>query len=86
MSSFSVSRTLRTLGLAAALMSPLVAGSAFADGEYISGPTAYPAWSQSDARTPLAGSNAAQSNSGQSNSGQSWLEQSGATGGGGQHQ
>jgi hypothetical protein len=67
------SKTLRTLALAAALMSPVMAGAALADGEYVAGPTAVGSWTQADSRTPLAGG-AAQS-----------LEQSGATGGGGQH-
>jgi hypothetical protein len=73
MSSFSFSKTLRTLGLAAALMSPVVAGSAFAEGEYVAGPTAVGSSTQSDSRTLLAGN------------GYQTLEQTGATGGGGQH-
>jgi hypothetical protein len=68
------SKTLRTLALAAALMSPIAAGTAFADGEYVAGPTAVGSWTQADSRTPLAGHSA-----------QTVLEQSGATGGGGQH-
>jgi hypothetical protein len=84
------SKTLRTLALAAALMSPIMAGSAFADapldaigaaqarGGY-KGPTAFGAWNPADSRTPLASNNATQG------SGQTYLEQSGATGGGGQH-
>jgi hypothetical protein len=84
------SKTLRTLALAAALMSPIVAGSAFADasidaigaaqarGGY-KGPTAFGAWMQSNSRSPLASNNATQGNN------QTSLEQSGATGGGGQH-
>jgi hypothetical protein len=84
MSSLNLSKTLRTLGLAAALVSPLAAGHAFADGEYISGPTAYPAWSQTqlESRTPLASNSANQS---QGDAAVQSLEQSGATGGGGQH-
>jgi hypothetical protein len=83
------SKTLRTLTLAAALMSPVVAGTAFAADSRIEaaharggykGPTAFGAWTQADSRTPPAGNNAAQGNGGQS-----FLEQSGATGGGGQH-
>jgi hypothetical protein len=80
MSSLHVSKTLRTLGLAAALMSPLVAGTAFADGEYVVGPTASQSWTQSTSRTPLA-RDAARTTGGF----QSLLEQSGATGNGGQH-
>ncbi|HEY8613543.1 MAG TPA: hypothetical protein VIL69_19945 [Roseomonas sp.] len=75
MSSFNLTKALRTLGLAAALMSPILAGSAFAEGTYIAGPTASQAWSQTDARTPLAGNDAAQN----------FLLRSGATGNGGQH-
>jgi hypothetical protein len=80
MSSFNVSKALRTLGLAAALMGPLVAGTAFADGEYVVGPAASQSWTQSTSRTPLA-HDAARTTGGF----QSLLEQSGATGNGGQH-
>jgi hypothetical protein len=69
-------KLLRSLTLAAALMGA-AAAPALADGEYISGPSAVGSW-QSETRTPLAG-NAVQ------NSAVDSLEQSGATGGGGQH-
>jgi hypothetical protein len=47
---------------AAALVTALIAGAApsFAEGDYISGPTASQAWSQSEGRTPLAGALATQ--------------------------
>jgi hypothetical protein len=73
------SKTLRTLALAAALMSPILAGTAFAEGHYVAGPTAVGSWTQADSRTPLA------SNSATQGSNQTSLEKSGATGGGGQH-
>jgi hypothetical protein len=73
------SKTLRTLTLAAALMSPIIAGTAFAEGHYVAGPTAVGSWGQADSRTPLA------SNSATQDSNQTSLEKSGATGGGGQH-
>jgi hypothetical protein len=73
------SKTLRTLALAAALMSPVLAGSAFADGHYVAGPSAVGSWTQADSRTPLASNRATQG------SNQTSLEKSGATGGGGQH-
>jgi hypothetical protein len=85
------SKTLRTLALAAALMSPIVAGIAFAADVPIDaigaaharggykGPAAFGAWEQPNGRTPLASNNATQG------SNQTSLEQSGATGGGGQH-
>jgi hypothetical protein len=85
------SKTLRTLAPAAALMSPIVANSAFAADAPLDaigaahvrggyrGPTAFGAWTQSNGRTPLASNNATQG------SNQTSLEQSGATGGGGQH-
>jgi hypothetical protein len=43
---------------AAALVTALITAAApsFAEGDYISGPTASQAWSQSEGRTPLAGS------------------------------
>ncbi|WP_424136306.1 hypothetical protein [Roseomonas chloroacetimidivorans] len=83
MFSVNLSRALRTLGLAAALMSPLAAGHAFADGEYIAGPTAVGSWAQAhpESRTPLAGQSART----QGEAALESLEQSGATGAGGQH-
>jgi hypothetical protein len=71
------SKTLGTLALAAALMSPVMAGAALADGEYVSGPTAVGSSGQADSRTVLA--------SGLTGGAAQSLEQSGATGGGGQH-
>ncbi|MCR0981970.1 hypothetical protein [Roseomonas populi] len=65
---------LRTLALAAALIGS-VAAPAFADQVRVpEGATASGRWVAADSRTALAG-----------NSGQTILEQSGATGGGGQH-
>ncbi|WP_161993522.1 hypothetical protein [Muricoccus nepalensis] len=81
MSRFSFSQALRTLGLAAVAVSPLVAGSAFADGFDGLGPSAYPAWTQTTSRTPLAARNNA---SPLSNPQQAFLLRSGATGGEGQ--
>ncbi|MBP0494094.1 hypothetical protein [Roseomonas indoligenes] len=67
----------RILALAAALIGS-AAAPAFAASDYLPGATAVPAWTAADnSRTPLA-SNA-------DRSGQTLLEQSGATGGGGQH-
>ncbi|SHJ98112.1 hypothetical protein SAMN02745194_03868 [Roseomonas rosea] len=78
MSSPMISKTLRTLGLAAALMGATAAPS-LAEGFYVAGPTAVPAWTQqADSRTPLASNGAV-------NAAQSFLERSGATGNGGQH-
>ncbi|HEY8614125.1 MAG TPA: hypothetical protein VIL69_22925 [Roseomonas sp.] len=79
MSASNLSKTLRTLGLAAALIGGAVSPS-FAEGTYVVGPTASPAWSQTDTRTPLAGYGAAQASATQN-----FLERSGATGNGGQH-
>ncbi|MBP0492947.1 hypothetical protein [Roseomonas indoligenes] len=63
----------RTLALAAALIGSLAA-PAFADQDRVpEGATASGRWTAGDSRTPLAGSTADR------------LEQSGATGGGGQH-
>jgi hypothetical protein len=47
---------------AAALVTALIAGAApsFAEGDYISGPTASQSWSKGEGRTPLAGALAAQ--------------------------
>jgi len=81
MSSFSVSKTLRTLGLAAVAMSPLLAGSASAEGFDGRGPSAVPAWVPSGNRTPLA---ATTDVSARGDVRQSFLERSGATGGAGQ--
>lgn len=72
-------KTLRTLGLAGALMGATAAPS-LAEGFYVAGPTAVPAWTQTSAgRTPLAGQGTAQ------DAAQVFLERSGATGNGGQH-
>jgi hypothetical protein len=78
MPSFKLSRTLRTLGLAAALIGSAVSPS-FADGEYVPGATAVGSWTQTGSRAPLAGGHVTQGQN------QTQLEQSGATGGGGQH-
>jgi hypothetical protein len=78
MSSFNFSKTLRTLGLAAALIGGAVSPS-LADGEYVPGATAVGSWTQTDSRTALAGGHVTQGQN------QTQLEQSGATGGGGQH-
>ncbi|MBI0535609.1 hypothetical protein D9599_08495 [Roseomonas sp. KE2513] len=80
MFSFSFSKSLRTLGLAAVAVSPLIAGSAFAEGFDGRGPTALSAWTHSEARTPLAATNPASAGASQ----QSYLQRSGATGGQGQ--
>ncbi|MCR0983248.1 hypothetical protein [Roseomonas populi] len=74
------SKTLRTLALAAALVSPVVAGAARAEtGAPMFGPSAYKTWNSTDAaRTPLASPAA-------NNPAQEFLLDSGATGGGGQH-
>ncbi|MBP0444802.1 hypothetical protein J8J14_08390 [Roseomonas sp. SSH11] len=79
MSNPMMSKTLRTLGLAAALIGATAAPS-LAEGFYVAGPTALPAWTQqADSRTPLAGRSTAP------NAAQTFLERSGATGNGGQH-
>ncbi|MBB5694885.1 hypothetical protein [Muricoccus pecuniae] len=79
MSSSNLSRTLRSLGLAAALIGA-AAAPAFAEGTYVPGPVASPAWTASAARTPLAGNGAASTTPAQN-----FLERSGATGNAGQH-
>ncbi|SHJ86684.1 hypothetical protein SAMN02745194_03578 [Roseomonas rosea] len=71
---------IKTLALAAALLAGAAAPS-FAEGFYVAGPTAVPAWSQGDSRTPLASSGMRQGSAAQN-----FLERSGATGNGGQHQ
>lgn len=81
MFSFNLARTLRALGLAAVVVSPLAAGTAFADGYDGLGPSAYPAWSQAQTRTMLASPQANQTNT----PAQNFLVRSGATGGDGQH-
>ena len=80
MSTFSFPRSFRTLGLAAVAMSPLLAGSAFAEGFDGRGSAAVGAWTHSEARTPLAATNPAPAGALQ----QSSLLRSGATGGQGQ--
>lgn len=88
MNSFNLPAALRGLGLAAAVLSPLVAGSAFADGYDGLGPSANPAWSQvqnraqnqAQVRTMLASPA-----NGLNTPAQHFLARSGATGGDGQH-
>lgn len=81
MARFNVSRLLRTLGLAAAVTSPFLAVAAFAEGFDGRGPSAVPAWTMTDSRTPLAaGLGTAPAVTSQ----QSLLLRSGATGGSGQ--
>ena len=80
MFSVSFSKSLRLLGLAAVAVSPLLAGSAFAEGYDGRGPAAFGAWTHSEARTPLAATNPASTGTLQ----QSFLQRSGATGGQGQ--
>jgi hypothetical protein len=79
----NISNTLRALGLAAALMGPMMAAPAFADGEYIAGPTTVGSWADAhpESRTPLASRSKAMT---QGQAALQSLEQSGATGSGGQ--
>ncbi|MFC7736039.1 hypothetical protein ACFQX4_09275 [Roseomonas sp. GCM10028921] len=79
MSASKFSRALRTLGLATVLIAGAAAPS-FADGLYVPGPTASPAWSAANSRTPLAGNEATRTDPAQN-----FLLHAGATGNGGQH-
>ena len=78
MSSVNLTKTLRALGLAAAVMGSFVAQGASARTLYtVDGPISVPETTIQQSRTPLA--SPAQSPA------QAFLERSGATGGGGQH-
>ncbi|WP_338665794.1 hypothetical protein VQH23_11570 [Pararoseomonas sp. SCSIO 73927] len=75
------SRTIRTLALAAALVGPVMAGAAHAEtgAPAFGAPSLYKSWNPADAaRTPLASPEV-------NSPAQSMLQESGATGGGGQH-
>ena len=82
MSSFTLPRGLRALGLAAVVLTPLAAGTAFAEGYDGLGPSAYPAWTASQSRTPLASPSRPDVTR---TPAQVFLQRSGATGGDGQH-
>lgn len=77
-----LARSLRALGFAAVVLSPLAAGTAFAEGYDGLGPSAYPAWTATQARTPLA---SASRPAVTRTPAQVFLQRSGVTGGEGQH-
>ena len=78
----TLARSLRALGFAAVVLSPLAAGTAFAEGYDGLGPSAYPAWTATQARTPLASASRPDVTR---TAAQVFLQRSGVTGGDGQH-